>query len=148
MIHGRTATEFDRGGKPLVNPFSEFASGYMGQALILFSFTVPLAVGLHYDEVLIQSPLVYFAGAIAGFLASLIAWIPAFLTAGLLFGKWDFATEVFRLFGNYDFSIAMGFILVLTPITVFLTRTINRTVISYGHRKSLFIFAVLFSVVY
>ena len=58
-MNGKTATEFDQSGRPLVDNLDEVASRYLLNALTLFSYLVPLALGLNYFEILSQSPLVH-----------------------------------------------------------------------------------------
>ena len=146
IMNGKTATEFDPNGKRLVSAFDEFASGYLTHPLRLLFYLAPLGIGLQYSDVLIKSPLVKFVGAVAGLLGSAISWIPAFLIPGLVFGQWEFATRVFKVYGNNDFSLAMGLVFLLIPLARFLTSTIDRSVISYTYRKVIFIMAVVLAI--
>ncbi|MBU4057301.1 hypothetical protein KJ695_05350 [Patescibacteria group bacterium] len=129
-----------------MNRFDEFAGRHLTSVLAILFYLAPLTLGLHHYDFIIRSPLVSFVAMFMGFVASVIAWIPAFLINGIVFGKFDFAKQVFKLYSNNDFAIAMALVLLTLPVARFLARTINRTASSYHHRKLLFSSAVILTI--
>lgn len=110
----------------------------------LLFYLLPLALGLNYDYFFINSPLVKYTAYVAGFCSSAISWIFAYLTAGIVFGKFDFAKQVFRLYRNTDFSIAMSLVFLTATIAWFLARIIDRAASLHLHRKIIFCIAIVF----
>lgn len=141
-----TNVELNKNGAPLVNRFDEFAGKYLSSVLALLFYLAPLSLGLHYYDFFIRSPLVRFIAMFMGFIASVIAWIPAFLIHGIVLGKFDFAKQVFKLYTNNDFAIAMALVFLALLFARLLVRIINRTASSYLHRKLLFFSAVILTI--
>ena len=142
MAH-RTHVELNEDGTPLVSRFDEFAARHLMHVLAMLFYLAPLTLGLHYDDLFTRSPLVNFIAMFTGFVASVIAWIPGFLIVGIVFGNFAFTKQVFRLYSSSDFAIATALVLLTLPIARFLARIINRTALSYFHRKMFFCGAVI-----
>ena len=132
--------EFDNNGNQLVNKFDEFSSKYLMLSLLMFFYIVPISIGLHSYDTLVKSHMVRISAYLLGFCASIFSWFSALLVPWFVFGiEYDFTKDVFRLYSNCDFRISITLMLLLIPISRFLTRTINRTVTSSRNRKILFI---------
>ena len=138
----KTTVELDENGVPLVNAFDEYANRYMRITVLMLFYLGSLTVGFWFTDVLVQSPLVLYASKVLGFIASVIAWIPSFLVGGIVLGQFDFARDVFNLYGEEDFSLTMSLTVLLVPIVLFSVRTMTRTVLSYGNRRILFCVAL------
>ena len=138
--------ELSPDGTPLVNNYDNFASRFLFIILALLFYLAPLAIGLKFNEFLSISPLVDFTAGIMGFCSSAVSWLPAFLFGGTVFGKWEFAKAVFRLYTQNDFSIAMGLVFLLAPFSIFLIRTIKRTAVSYFSRSLIFFISLILTI--
>ena len=145
-MSNRTHVELNKDGRPVVSGFDEFASRHLVHVLLVFFYLVPLTLGLHFDDFFMRSPLVKYSAKVLGFCASTVSWVPAYLIAGIVFGKFYFAKRVFWLYSKSDFSIAMALVFLLAPIALFLARSINRTASSYLHRRFIFCLAVIFTI--
>ena len=109
-------------------------------SLLMFFYIAPISIGLHSYDTLVKSHLVRISAYILGFCASVFSWFFALIVPWFVFGvEYDFAVDVFRLYLNNDFRISISLLILLLPISRFLTRTINRTVTSSRNRKILFI---------
>ena len=111
-----------------VSPYEMFIRKHFGNVIIVFFYNAALALGLCYHHTFFQSPLIRFVGKCAGFLASAISWIPAFLGGGLVFGKFYFSKEVFNLYLNVDFNIAMGIVFLSIPAGILVGRVLAKFV--------------------
>lgn len=139
--------ELDSEGRPLVSTYCEFAERYLTESLLLFFFSVPLSVGLSWADVIVKSPLVYYTGMASGFVASVIAWIPAFFVGGVVFGQFEFAKEVFSLYSDTTFRVVTGLITLFIPLGGIVQRIVRRAVISYSVRAFVFTLAIGVSVI-
>lgn len=127
IVADRMPTELDESGRPVVSEFGTIASKHLMKILALLFYFYPLGLGSIFYKVFRESPLVLVAGSVAGFLVSFIAWIPAFLIGGIVFGQFKFASKVFFLHKSVQYRMGIGLVFLLFPVGVFLARTINRT---------------------
>ena len=109
-----------------ITPYERLIAKHLKNAVIMFFYIGSLTLGLKYFHLFLQSPLIRFVGKCAGFLASAISWIPAFLLAGIVLGKFDFPKEVFNLHLRADFSTAMAIVFFSIPIGLFLMKIMTR----------------------
>ena len=109
-----------------ITPYERLIGKHLKNVVIVFFYIGSLTLGLKYFHLFIQSPLISFVAKCAGFLASAISWIPAFLLGGIVLGKFNFAKEVFNLHLGVDFSIAMAIVFLSIPIGLFLMRIMTR----------------------
>jgi hypothetical protein len=130
-----------------VSPYERFIRNHFAKVMIICFYHAALALGLCSHHMLIQSPLIRFVGKCAGFLASAIAWIPAFLFGGLVFGKFYFSREVFRLYLHVDFNIAMGVIFLSIPVGILLGRILVRFVSSFLFWSAVVTLVICFSLI-
>lgn len=88
--------------------YARFIGNHMTKVIILFFYSGALTLGLYYHQILEKSPILKYTGKAVGFFASAISWIPSFLIAGVVFGKFNFPKEVFRLYLDQVFCIVMS----------------------------------------
>lgn len=132
--------ELDENGEPLVNAFDELSYKSLSPMLKLLFFVGPFTIGLYEHNTLMESHLLRISAIIMGFCFSVISFLTACLLPVFVLGvEYDFATEVFHLYKDIRFSIAMAFVFVLLLLSRFLTRSILRTVTSYRYRRYVFI---------
>lgn len=130
-----TNIELEQDRSPLVGSFDKFTSRYLMHILAMLSYLAPLSLGLHYVEFLMQSPLISFSSKFVGFCASVISWVPAYLFHGIILGKFDFARDVYKLYSSSDFSIAIAFVFLITPIAIFIARSFSKITLSSFFRS-------------
>ena len=139
--------EFDDNGEPTVNTFDEFSHKSLSLMLKLLFFVGPFTVGLYEHNALMESHLMRVSVIIMGFCFSVISWLMACLLPVFVFGvEYNFATEVFHLFRDNIFGIAISFVFVLLLPSRFLTRSILRTVTSYLYRRYVFIVTCIINI--
>lgn len=120
----RPHVELDEEGRPFVEGFESAGVGFI---LGISCYLGTLAFGFHFHLVLMQSPLIKYTSMIVTFVASSISWLFAFLFNGIIFGNFSFAKQVFNLYWNHDFNIAIGFVFLLLPVEAVFTRIVKRT---------------------
>lgn len=130
-----------------VSPYERLIRNHFATVLIICFYHAALALGLCCHHTLIQSPLIRFVGKCAGFLASAIAWIPAFLLGGLVFGKFYFSRKVFALYLHVDFNIAMGVVFLSIPVGILLGRVLVRFVSSFLFWSTVVTLVICFSLI-
>jgi len=127
------------------NSFAGFEGNNLVRILVMFSYLVILSLGLHFYDLFIRSPLLKFFGVVFGFCASVIAWVPAYLINGIIFGQFEFANRVYNLYQSNDFSVAIALVFFLMPIAAIISRIINRAISWNSGKRLAFWIAVIFT---
>ena len=138
--------QFPQDVQPQVTKFDQLASTCLLHLLALLFYLTLLSVGLYHHHFFMHSPLIEFCSRVLGFCASVIAWGPAFVIAGLVLGRFHFAKDVFSLYTNNDFSVAIALLFLTLPFTVFLARRIHRAASSYLRKRIIFSAALILSI--
>jgi len=134
--------ELDEDGRLPFSGIALFASNHLQGILVWLFYLASLDIGLHNSEFLLKSPLVTFASTVMGFCASVIGGITAFLSAWLIFGKFDFVKDVVNLASHSDFRVGVGFTFLLIPVAMFFIKIIDITLTSYKSRTLIFFIAL------
>lgn len=137
----KTHVELDDNRELLVTEFNKYASKSLYSVLALTSFLGVLLIGLWTTDYFMQAVAPRILSAIIGFLFTLISSIVALIIALFIPEKREFLREVFILYHQNDYRMAITFVVLLLPISRYLTRTLNRLITSYSLRNS--VFAVL-----
>ena len=139
--------EFDVNGEPTVNTFDEFSYKSLSFMLKLLFFVGPLTIGLYEHTALMESPLMRISAIIMGFFFSVVSWLTACLLPVFVFGvDYAFAIDVFNLFRDNNFGIAIAFVFVLLLPSRFFTRSILRICPSYRTRRYVFITSCIINI--
>ena len=132
--------ELDEELEPLVGKFGEFSNKHLFLAMAVLSYLGPLSLGFSNPLFFLQSPLVRWVALPMKYLASAICFVPAYLTAGLVLGQWEFATEsIWELHGNTSFGMGISLMTLWMVFALPLSRIINRIATSYSYRMTIFI---------
>lgn len=148
LTSNNTPEDFVKNNQPVVSRFDEFVSKWLSFLLKTFFFFVPLTIGLHKHYILLKSPLMKLSALIFGYCTSIISWLFAWLIPRFVFGvKYDFVREVYNLYLNDDFTIAISLVFLLSLFSRFIVRTLDITVTSYVYRKYIFIITSIITLV-
>jgi hypothetical protein len=133
--------ELDKNRELLVTGFNKFASSSLYGFFTLTFFLVLLLTGLWTTDYFMQAVAPRIISAIIGFMFTLISSIVAIIIALFIPDKREFLSEVIDLYHQNDYRMAITFVVLLLPISRYLTRTLNRLITSYSSRN--LVFAVL-----
>ena len=130
--------EMDNEGRPLVSVIDLIASKYL-----IYVITFLIYLGLHilaitYDKTFMESPLLKYTGMAMGAVGAFVSYLPAIIVLGVVFGQFEFASSVLKIYKISDFQIAMALIIFTIPVVRILARILERATHAYKFKRVLF----------